>query len=353
MTPGELHAFRKSELKHPIFSDPDWPYFVLRGFIDGDLDAMQTSKLMLFQRTQQEGVVYQIVDRDGQIDPWVEEFLRPLDVSREERIRIQAALHALPPEETQVFILPVADLLSEEGHRKKVFLKDIYNLFLHDLKKSLFLLIDKEENKIRYIVIPPRLYQEILKAKFPKTAMMPKPIFGHAIPERLSDCEGRVQAIPCVSIAQPDLIHGIVDTTDPLAVYYHDQHHLWVESGNPDRRLWTNLALSFQPTDRDLMIILLDRNVPLYSHPQLHLQAAGREGLDPEEVFWYNLTFQSYFENGIWEGEVGERRMLAILQYLKDHKALDRLEEFAAKEPADHPFSLKPWVELAKQHELI
>ena len=45
--------------------------------------------------------------------------------------------------------------------------------------------------------------------------------------------------------------------------------------------------------------------------------------------------------------------MLAILQYLKDHKALDRLEEFAAKEPADHPFSLKPWVELAKQHELI
>ncbi len=348
----ELSAFQKGKWKHPLFADPNWPYLAIRAHMDGNLDPMQISKLFLFERIQGSGKTHQLRKSERGVDEesgaLLERAFKDRNLSEAAQARIAEALVALPPEETQFFVVDVAPLLSKKEYAlasRNNGTVDMYNLAMHDLNFSLFLIIDKQRKVIQQLVIPLRLYHALLKAIFPNTAMAPDPILGYCAKDRLSDPKARIQCTPCSLAPLPGRFHGYIDNANPLAMFYHDQLHLYAESGNPHRELWIQLALSFKKEDPALCASLLDRNFQLYSRPELWKIATGRDDLRKPELFWYTLPFLVTAEPGIWDPP---GRIEKILRHLQDCGVpLDSLRECVQKEPKACPHSLKPWAAAA------
>ena|GEM_PF-5741966 len=378
-TANEIAAFSSSDWVHPVYENPDWPHLAFKAFMDRRIDAMQMAKLFLFAETQKGGKVvsytdshglkgcrifderrklsaevYQIVGDDGRIHNTFRDLLSySLGVDFLEMQRVEEALRRLPPEETQFFLVPAAPIRTAEEIEadKKAGKVDLYNLLIQDFRFPLLMLPDKQRGIIQQIVIPPKLYQTILQAKFGPTAMAPRPILGYSPVETLSDPNGRIQGIPCPFVKLPSRIHGIIDSSNPLAFYLHDQAHLYAESANPHRKLWIDLALSMKGADRELFIELLDRNFPLYALPKLQELHIGRR-LDAMEAFWYSLPYMEANLPGIWGGSKGADRIEAILNHLKQAGvSLSSLKECYRKETDRCLYSLKPWVDAAARME--
>ncbi len=129
-----------------------------------------------------------------------------------------------------------------------------------------------KDTKFKYLLPSPQLIQETLKAKFGANAIKPNPVFGFSNDLKYWwDVKHRDVAIPCVEyFSQPKMIH-IEKVVHPLDVYYHDvEYHLLIDSSNPHREDWINLAnfLERQPDNlpnlQPILHHLLDRNAPEY-----------------------------------------------------------------------------------------
>jgi len=373
LTPDELTMFKYGLWTQPVFKDPDWPYLALRAYLDGDLDSSQAAKLFLFERVLGDGIVkeeiddgdlvtriasptgetrgtvHQFFDHEGKPDPISRKLLQQgLKADSGRMFGIMQQVCHLPPEETQFFLIDAAPLLTKNQveYNQVLGSVDLYNASLIAFEGTApLLIIDEERRIIQLLVLPPRLYHALLKGKFGPNAMAPNPILGYAAVERMSDIEKRVQCIPSSLAALPSMIHQIIDAEDPLAVYFHDQLHLFIESGNPIRQLWTDLALSFKQSDPELCTILLDRNYPLYSFPELRGKVVGSDDVSPDEIFWYSFPVLQYFEPDTWTPE----RIDAVLRHLvKLGVSLDPLLKIAANEKPNHPYALAPWAKAAR-----
>lgn len=149
-----------------------------------------------------------------------------------------------------------------------------------------------EGEQIHNLIIPPKLWQKLLDGEFGKQAIRVKPILGYSVKEKFSDYSERVVSIPCDFITSlPEKVHNIVDGKDNCAMYQHDAlYHAYIESANPHRAIWTEIALATKQIHKELGISLLDRNCPQYVTC----------GKNKEKAFWdalsenLNLWFSSH-----------------------------------------------------------
>jgi len=357
----ELAALLRSDLSDPIFKNENWIYLAVQAHIEGRIDTMQMAKLSLLNRCNtvwkrdlSPPRIFQLYmfDETGKKvlnNQSISKLFKGMDHLIDAKQLLQV-MGSLPPEETQFYSVTVP-LLSKEEYIQRVAMGNVdgLNLGFHQLKFKLLLIVDEDGKTIEQLIVPPKLYDGLLKAKFGEQAMMSNPVMGYFKKERMSDPEHRVVCLPSPFAPLPGKIHDVVDATEPLQFYHHDLYHLWVESGNPHREKWIELALGMD--DEALRVELLDRHFPLYSRQDLHESETGKRHLTPQGAFWYSFLSLSAKNSGFWTNE----RIIDVLCYIQERKGewaaigitLDSLIQLEKGNPP-HLNKLTRWATIAQ-----
>lgn len=326
---------------------------ILKAYAEGLISEQLASKSLLYDQCYRESkkpvVVHRLYGEEGQINS---EALALLDkgletyFSAEERGRVWIALKKLPTVETEFFVIEtkVYSWTTLEVESRSLADLNLELALFHQTQFRLFYVQDGAQSG-RQLIVPPALFYEILKVKFGSTAMEPNPVLGYFAKERLSDPVKRIVAIPCAHVETPQKLHQL-DAT-PLMAYSHDLYHLYIESGNPHRRAWIELALLADPKTRSLV---LDRDFPFYSRQETHEPNVGRTLVNDQEKFWYSLI-SLYERMKIINGpSIAEKTLRLFLSHVKSHEDkwkatyqidLSSLVDAQQKEnPGTHPLSL-------------
>jgi len=290
-TDNELHALKTGEWGHAIFRSKNWPYLAFYAYLSGKIDQKHIDKLFIYDACRREGayqltkeganvICCQLVRPNGTLDEKALEMAMPFlqeQFSKEQIPALLEHLKTLPPEDTQFFII---------GQRPQKLLDGIYDA-------SKFLLCDSQRVLLQ-MAAPPVLIHAMYQAKFGKHAMEPRSILGFSDIEVLSNPKKRISAIPCPFITHPEKVHN--KRTTPLGIYHHDiAYHLLIESANPHKEAWIELAQAIKKHKEDcikqfgeetyncLFQETLDREFRMYP-----LKEDAFELTDGEK-FWYSL----------------------------------------------------------------
>ncbi len=116
----------------------------------------------------------------------------------------------------------------------------LYNIFeTHTFMPTIYN-PDTDPTGLEVLILHPKLLFQLLSNRFP-LAMKPIPVLGYRAEEKLSDPDKRVMSIS--SRFSPALqVHTTRCHLDPT-MYFHDMYHLFIESANPHRKAWIELAL--------------------------------------------------------------------------------------------------------------
>lgn len=358
----DINALKKGVWSSSIFRRKDWPYIALQAYVDEHLNEMEISKLYLYKRCQEVGkgcATHAATTSDGRSDKLGMEFLFAAlgdTFTEEDKGKVVSRIHALPYEHTQYFSYEVSllspqaleKLKKREVHR----VIDMANTAYHMMKVSLLILPNATQTAARVCIIPPLLWHEILQAKFASNAMQPIPVLGYSEKEKFSDSSRRVVGIPCSFVGTPSIIHHEIDVAKDAGLYLHDAgYHLFIESANPHRKAWIELALFLRNTGKQaLAVSLLDRDCPLYAYPYLDENEIGRKLLSNHEKFWYSFPY--LIRRAV---VIGEEDRAEILRYILCHQmrweeqygiSSEQLEEYCKMENENvGEFSLTPWLE--------
>ena len=312
----------------PLFQREDWLYIALKMHSQGHLDDGQMGHLFLYASckkmpdfqcyTPESPITYQDILKKG--------------FSRMEGLNMDQAIEDLRPYPTpadlQVFSYRIARKLIDLAHIKELFSKEgggplneteknaaFHGYLFNDFK---FLPIVEHEKYLEFLIIPPKLFQQLLCNKF-LFAMRPSPALGYNPTEELSDPEQRVMSISS-PLSLIGMVHNaIVDPNGP-AMYLHDMYHLLLESANPHRAAWIELATLFgnrKGTDlAKAQEQFLDRDFGLYLK-----QLCSEEKQPPSETFFkllegrlhnlnchagYDMALTYIQENGErWQSQYG------------------------------------------------
>jgi hypothetical protein len=166
--------------------------------------------------------------------------------------------------------------------------------------------------ELETIILPPKLFSQLLCNRFPDP-IKPIPVLGHRSVEKLSNPDKRVMSIS--SRFSPALkVHHIFCQAHPV-MYVHDMYHLFIESANPHRKPWIELALFIGELKNssnprfDVIILdalqkkMLDREFSRYLMNDVTISKTN-----PNEIFFTLLeNFPSSFhiEVPFWHGPNG------------------------------------------------
>lgn len=292
----EIQAYKAGDWDHSAFQKEDWIYTAFHAYLEDRLDKDQMCKLFLywecceqakkdgaplappsfchdrlscFQKKEQRLKSYQLYSQ-GKIDRHALAVLKKATKSYLDEDQISLVLKAfqdLPEEAGQFFCIQrEPDLL--------------FDLLTASAQRGLFLFSYFTGNKKVQLVAPPQFTQIIHQVKYPKSAILAEPVLGYSTKEKLSDFKKRVIFIPSIFSA-PTHIHEA--PTVPLSITYHDgAYHHAIESANPHRKLWVELALFFKENQLAQVVPhTLDRD--LFDYHYL-------EDLKDSEKFWIALA---------------------------------------------------------------
>ena len=266
--PTALVAFKEGNWSHEIFFHKDWPLFVLHFYIRGDLDAMEMSKLYLFEECRNLDR-FQTHDLSNPDDfALFEKSIELFELG--DRV---AELKQLDPKDRQFFSFrfPLKNRIS-----------DPFNSARNE-NLNYFTVIDLYKNEFHIIVAPPELEYKINRIKNGENATQPDPVLGYDPSDRMEDPKKRVMCIPCRYVALPKHIHEDLETK-LLGMYYHDMIHLVLDSSIHHKEIWSNLAKEFKTGKPGEL--LGDRNV-VYMEKDLVGAVRGIFGL--LDIFWLNI----------------------------------------------------------------
>jgi len=329
----------------------------MRAYIDGHLTIDQLSKINLYltckQKNKDVGIHHLIspntemaLQNRALLQEAFGEFFDPDD--------FDTLITKLDPSENCEFFTVKYPLLTKaETHANFTQgLIDFFNLGMHILDFPIGMIPNREEKSITVCVIPPQLWRKMLAARFGNQAVEIKPVLGYRPIEKLSNFNERIIGVPSPFLPLPSTIHDVV-SVDGIGFYSHDLvYHSYVESANPHREFWTQLALSIrdnsQIEDNKLIFqTLVDRNFPLYGNPRL-LMSHNPHMNQPtiSELFWYSLPFLESHSPELknWRIPI----MSAILKLAEEGKlpkgvSVDTIVECVRNEPLNAVCSLKPW----------
>lgn len=285
LTEGIINALKERDYRNPIFQLEHWTYQAIQAFFAGHLDVMTLSHLFLYDsckdlkgfqcHTDQFPTLFSDI-LHGLFDK------KPSSKDPNEHL-VATAVQLLPPEDRQIFsfLVPYMDPceFSIVGEEPQL---DLYNALFHEFNG--FILTKKQQTELRIFIVPPKMWTCILQHKFENQSMTPTPVLGYKSIEKLSDPSKRVVSIPSRFTPCPALIHQL-RVENVLGMYFHDfAYHLWIESANPHRKAWIELAMLDDLNSSQLKQILLDRNFPVYS------KLEGKYVPQESSVqFWYSL----------------------------------------------------------------
>ncbi len=360
LTPENLWSLQKGMWDCPPFCNKSTEQIAalsMQAYLDGNLTIDQLSKINLYLTCKQkdpDGGVHHLVSPNTEmalqnralLQQAFGEFFGPDD--------FDTLFSELNSAENCEFFTVKYPLLSkaETNENFKRGLVDFFNLGVHILDFPIGMILNTEEKSITVCVIPPQLWRKMLAARFENQAVEIKPVLGYRPIEKLSNFNERIIGVPSPFLPLPSTIHEVV-SVDGIGFYSHDLvYHSYVESANPHREFWTQLALSIrdnsQVEDNKLIFqTLVDRNFPLYGNPRLlmsHIPTMNHPTIS--ELFWYSLPFLESHSPELknWRIPI----MSAILKLAEEGKlpegvSVDTILECVRNEPMNSSCSLKPW----------
>ncbi len=281
--PVAVLAMKKNDFEHSFFQSPNWEVVVFQAYMHKQIDEFTASRLFLYQSCLKSKKPMSI--HCGDLDKLISALL---DLEGADFVTDLTQRLENLPEEDRVFFSIQTPLLSLSEAQRAIQNKniDIANFALY-FNFYVGFIVDGENRVVEELIIPPRLWQEILYAKFGERAVEIRPVLGYFKKEKMSDPHFRVTAVPCSWAELPETIHDLIDPGQGPAFYQHDaQYHTSIESANPHRAIWVQLALHLKEKGfQDAFIELLDRNFPSYLERFTSLVP-----ISPEKAFWVSLA---------------------------------------------------------------
>jgi hypothetical protein len=329
----------------------------MQAYLDGNLTIDQLSKINLYLTCKQKDkdvAIHHLVSPNtamalqnrALLEQSFGDFFSPNDFN--------ALFSELDPAENCEFFTLKYPLLTkaETNANFAQGLVDFFNLGNYILDFPMGIIPNEQDASYTVCVIPPQLWRKMLAVRFGNHAVEIKPVLGYRPIEKLSNFNERIIGVPSPFLPVQSTIHEKI-SVDGIGFYAHDLlYHSYVESANPHREFWTQVALSIRDNReiKDNIRIfqtLVDRDFPIYGnirmliqyHPYMHTPTIS-------ELFWYSLPFlethSPELEN--WRKPI----MNAILKLAKEGKlpegvSLNTLSECARREPENSSCSLKSW----------
>jgi len=160
------------------------------------------------------------------------------------------------------------------------------------------------------LILPPRLFHQLLKNRWPDTVIKPNPVLGYRPVEKLSDCTQRVMSLS--TRFSPALSAHGSEFKWHHTIYWHDMAHLLQDSANPHKEIFAHIAKNIVgilekrlPSDSQEVLGFV-RNRCLDRDFSLYVKDPDRS---PSDVFWFcisRLIWKSLRENGhTWDKWAG------------------------------------------------
>ncbi len=293
LSSSEIEAFQKGDWNHAIFRKENWPLLVIHAYIQGKLDEWQVSKLLLFDSSKNlhKFKTHRLLDAKGKVNPKVGgllvEGLKYLEFTNPKQ------LEGLPPENLEFFSFRIPCLEGKDYENElERQIVDSYN-FMHNQfnsengSRQLCTIFDPKTKELEVLILPPLLFHSILKLKHGDNAMSPKLVLGYREDENMEDPKKRVMGVPCRFVSDPSTIHDMV-STQYMGLYSHDCYHLAVESANPHREIWIELARKIPIRLPKIKAFIEDRDFQYY--PLDNFKTNLPSNLSDAQKFWYTVS---------------------------------------------------------------
>ena len=273
LTKEQLNALKSQDWKNPIFADPNIERYALRALIYGQLDRLQLSEILLFiecTKRNKNCETLQLYSEPGvRNEAAIERFKSSLTGYTDKEIEVfLQAMSELPPQNTQFYSVPVRHYLQETGELDIGIMERVVG------SKYRFL-IEKRGDLDCQMVLHPRLMNGLLRAKYGEQAMIANPILGESLSaENFKNPRRRDALIPSSLFPKSTPKRADNLKASPLEFYSHDaMYHIPIESANPHREAWIELADHFRPSAEnkhspDIYTTLLDREFRSYEDPR-------------------------------------------------------------------------------------
>jgi len=189
----------------------------------------------------------------------------------------------------------------------------------------------------KVFILPPLLFYQLLKNRWPHTAVKPEPVLGYKAVEKLSKCVERVMSLS--SDFSPALTaHGSTFKWHST-MYWHDMFHLCIESANPHKEIFAHLALNIKTIvakthpacSEELLKQIRNQCLDRDFH-----QYASNPSQPRSDIFWLHIPRIMWFRNqpepwiskwNEWTGPNGVG--LRVIDYLENYIQDPSLKEGA------------------------
>ncbi|MCI5052352.1 MAG: hypothetical protein MRY21_04355 [Simkaniaceae bacterium] len=267
-------AFVNARLDHEIFERTDWPLVAFLAHFHGFITKNQLCQLQLLDR-------YLQMDSPKAVAAGVS-ILTPEMLAKHKLPEME--IMDLPPLER---ILLKVVFLQETRHE----IKHITSLIVYSNFDELI----KDRRKL--LILSPTLVDRKHAAQFPKTSMKINPVFGYSKRmDRWMSIKTRDATVPSRFFSAPEKVHEQWCATS-YDIYYHDTgYHTFVDSANPHRAFYRDLAKQLLRQNRraNLMaaIQFLDRDMRIFSSKEVReYYKVERYVQHPNYLFWANMVY--------------------------------------------------------------
>lgn len=272
-----------------LTSDPDLPYFALLAFAKGDLNVMELSQVLLIVecmhvRNKRSVEVFTLKNKQN-----VERVLESVDtlLTEEQKGTLRKKLPLLPISEGCFTVLDAPYVITEDLTYDEKARTNLFILFDEGFDHTLFLTVPNRDS-YRQFVISPRIAYEICKVMNGPLAMRPNLVIGYSKREDFSYPERRDIFTPCPKVSTPSTLHELDATA--MGMYHHDiAYHYFVDSANPHREAWIELARHANKKFKELAVAiedLLDRDFMFYIYPKLAKKLFKSDKYEKSTLFW-------------------------------------------------------------------
>ncbi|MCI5052353.1 MAG: hypothetical protein MRY21_04360 [Simkaniaceae bacterium] len=266
-------SFINARLEDPIFQREDWPLVAFLAHTHGFISKNQLCQL-------------QLLDTYLSLESTTATAVGATILTPEKLAKYgipDVEIMDLPPLERMLFKVAFAPRRSEGEFYLASFNYTIY-------EPQLF------KKRGRLNIISPAIIDRNHAAKFPSTVMEVNPVFGYSRRmDRWMKTEERDSHIPSRFFTNPEKAHDVSSAT-PFDCYWHDAvYHLYLESSNPYRVFYRDLAANLlhlnRPLNMSTALIFLDRDMSIFAKKEIREQLGIEKYAHiPSCLFWANMV---------------------------------------------------------------